>query len=367
MTVLASLFTLPSFGLVKFNDGRDEIFVTGMLGVVYDSNIFAFSGGDGDIFYTSSVLGEYRRKAGMLGVNASLRCDLATFSEYSNEDYANPALRAELTKNSGRTTGSITAGVAKETRADSAINLRTTSWHYDAGLNFKYPVIERYSLSGQVGYDQERFEDNLGLVDIHSYLASTDVFYVYTSQRDIFGGYRYRLTETSADTRSHDHAFTLGITGRIIPKLNGTIRGGYQIRQTERVTGRRDTFGSFTALASTTWTVTRRISVTGQLSRDFNTLATDTSVETTAGGLDAQFAMNAKVSLAAGIGGGHTRFLDEAADRRDTYGTYNVGVSYTMNDHLKVSLTYLYFENWSSFWFSDYRRHSVSLNVSSRW
>jgi hypothetical protein len=70
----------------------------------------------------------------------------------------------------------------------------------------------------------------------------------------------------------------------------------------------------------------------------------------------------------AGTGVGHSRFLGRRGDgRRDTYWTWNAGVAYTHSDRFKVTLGTTYFENWSTFAFSDYDRSTISLNISSRW
>jgi hypothetical protein len=354
--------------LVKFNDGHDEIFVIGKVGIGYDSNIYAYNEGDGDTTYNASLDMEYRRKAGMLGVNADLGWDFAKFQKLSSENYANPHARLEVTKDSGRTTGSVTAGVKRESRADSAINIRTTSWNYDAGLNLKYPVIERYSLTGQLAWGRRDFQDNLALVDLNTWSVSSDLFYVYNSQRDLFGGYRYRVTDTSVDTQDTDHAFTVGTSGKIISTINGSARVGYQLRESNRTDGTRETFDGLTSVVSATWSGFKKLNVTGHVSSDFNTLATDVSVSTVAAGLDAQYALTARLSLFAGTGVGRTRFLGRfGGGRRDTYFYWNAGAAYTLSDHFKATLSYTHFKNWSTLAFSDYTRDTISLNLSSRW
>ena len=355
--------------LVKFNDGHDEIFVTGTAGMGYDSNIFASSDETSDTTFNSSLDLDYQRKAGMLGVNANLGWNFTKFDRNTSEDFADPQAHLELTKGSGRTTGALTLAAARRSRAEDALNLRTVSWDYNAGLNVKYPVIERYSITGQVGYDYQDYLNNPTLFDIRTYTAGSDLYYVYTSERDLLGGYRLRVTDTTNGTRSYDHAFTFGTTGKLLPKLNGTIRAGYQFRQTSRNNfGVSEQFSAFTATASATWTVTRRVSVTGQATRDFSTLATDVNVDTTAAMLDASFAATARFTLFAGIGAGHLRYLGAASDgRTDTYATGHTGVSYSLNDHLKITLSGLYYKNWSLLNRADYDRRTISLNVSSRW
>ena len=366
-TLLACTFA-PAGALVKFNDGHDSIFVTGTVGVGYDSNLFASANSDGDYSYNAALEIEYQRKAGMLGVNGSLGWDFSKYQDFSSEDFANPHARLELTKDAGRTTGSVTASAARETRADSAINLRTTSWEYETGLNVKYPVIERYTLAGQIAYSRRDFEENFALVDINTWSLGSDLFYVYTSQRDILAGYRFRVTDTTAGTHDYDHAFTLGTTGKILPTINGTARVGYQRRLSRRSDGTRENFDGITSTVSATWSAFKRLNVTGQINSDFNTVATDVSVSTLSAGLDAQYALTARFSVFSGAGVGRSRFLGARGDgRSDTYFTYNAGVAYTLNDHFKATLSYVHFQNWSTLAFSDYTRRTISLNLSSRW
>lgn len=361
--------TGPAHGLIKFNDGHDSLFVTGTVGMGYDSNLYASANSASDTTYTASIDLDYQRKAGILGVNGNLGWNFGWFANNNSENYTDPHARAEITKGEGRTTGSLTLGAERHSRSEYALNLRTVSWDYNTGLNVKYPVIERYSIAGQLGYDYQDYVNNSGLFDIRAYTAAADLFYVYTSERDLLGGYRLRVTDTTNNTRSYDHAFTVGTTGKLMPKLNGTVRLGYQFRETERNNnGASDKFNAFTASASTTWTVTRRLNITGLASRDFSTLATDVNVDDTSVMLDANFATNAKFSLFAGLGGGHLRYIGAASNgREDTYFTTHAGINYTMNDHLKITLSGVYYKNWSKLNIADYVRRTISLIVSSRW
>ena len=370
-------FAAPANAIVKFNDGHDEIFVTGTAGIGYDTNVFASSEAVSDTTFNTSLDLDYQRKAGLIGVNANLGWNFTKFNRNTAEDFADPHVRAEFTKGTGRTTGSLTLGAERQSRAEYALNLRTVSWDYNAGLNVKYPVIERYSIAGNLSYDYQDYVNSPTLFDLRTYSGSADLFYVYTSERDILGGYRIRITDTTNGTRSYDHAFTLGTSGKLFPKINGTARLGYQFRETDRghlatpgasPSGSNDHYNAFTASATATWTITRRWNMTGLVSRDFSTLATDINVDTTAAMLDVNFAAKAKLSLFAGVGGGHMRFLGAASNgRTDTYVTGHAGVNYTLNDHFKITLSGLWYKNWSLLDRADYVRRTISLIVSSRW
>ncbi len=353
--------------LIKFNDGREEIFVTGVASFGYDSNFAANALSGSDTFFSGGLDLDYLRKVGLIGVNANLGWNYTEYTENSEFNYVNPHSRLEFTKERGRTTGSLTLAARRESRSESVLNIRTDSWNYEGGLNLKYPVIDRYFLTGKFNYELNDYRDNTELVDLRSYTAATDLFYVYNSARDLFAGYRYRQIETTNDSTDHDHAFTIGTTGKILAKLNGTVRFGYQLRQTDDRFGNDRDHDGFSALASTTWTVSRRLTLTGRVTHDFATLASDTGVETTSAGLDTQMALNSRVAIFGGIGGGHTRFLDLDPERRDTSFITSLGISYARSDRLKIILAHGYLQNWSTLDFSDYDRHSINLTLSSRW
>lgn len=363
--ILLHLSSATAPALLKFNEGRDQLFVTGSVSVGYDSNIFAASNGGGDLFTNSSLALEYARRAGMISVNGEAAWNLGSFASNASEDFANPALSLEFVKNTGRTTGSFTLGASRQSQADPTVNQRTDSWNYNAGLNWKYPVIERYSLAGSLGYGMVDYIDNsAGLTDLSTYMASTDLYYAYTSQRDLLGGYRIRLSDTSSGSQTIDHSFTAGVSGKILAKLNGTVRAGYQIRQES--SGRA--YGSTTATASTTWAVSKKLSITGTVNKDFSTTATDSTVDTLSVNFDAQYALNNRWSLYSGLGGGQSDFLNGVdSDREDYYFTWSAGVNYSLNDHFKASLTYSYFQNWSNRSTSSFDRNSITLNLTSRW
>lgn len=368
LAVLLGLLLLlgsPAHALVSIDDGKNQLFVVGSASYMWDSNIFASAGGGGDSIYTATVGLEFKRRAGLIGVDASLFVDASKFVENTGENFLNPRFKSEFTKQSGRTTGSLTLGAARESRADTAANLRNESWTYDAALNFKYPIIERYSISGGFGYALRDFKDNTFLVDLSTYTFNADLFYVYNSERDLIAGYRLRYSETSTNSGFYDHAFTVGISGKILPKLGGTMRFGYQFRDPTDALG--DSSEAITMSGSATWNVSKRISNTLTLAKDFSTTSTNISVDTSTATLDFQFALNSRLATQASVGYGINEFLGSAGGgREDQFFTGTLGTSFTLNQHLNLSLTYAYFQNWSNYAFSDFIRNSISFTAASK-
>lgn len=366
MSAYAVLQT-PVLALVSFNDGKDRIHVTGAVNWSWDSNIYANSDGDGDYIMGASLTSEYSRRAGVLGVDASLAVNAARFNRFSTEDFANPTAQLELTKSTGRTTGSALIRAQRESKADTAANIRNESWNYAAALNAKYPVIERYSLNAGVNAGRRDFQDNETLVDLDTIGGNLDLAYTINSERDLLAGVRHRHERTSVDTVNVDNAFTLGISGKILPKLNGSLRAGWQERRSDGQF-RDETFKSWTAGMSATWLISKRLTSTAQLSKDFSTTSTNISTDTLAFSLDTNFIKSARWTYSLNLGYGTSDFLGLLGEgRTDEHFTFQLSASYTLNQHLKVSAGYVYFVNNSSLPFADYTRNGFSLSVTSRW
>jgi hypothetical protein len=352
--------------LINLDGSRNQLFVFGNVTFGYDSNIFSDSSGRGDYTVTGALGAELKRRAGIIAVDGTITLNYLAYDKYSNEDAFNPNLHVEFTKSTGRTTGSLTVSAYRESRSDSAVNLRTNSWNFPVELNLKYPVNDRYYFTSQTSYLSRRYVQSAVLANYTDYAEAVDVFYVYTSRLDLLGGYRIRVSRTSIGNDTYDHWFNLGATGGLLAKLNGTVRVGYEIRDVRGPDG--GSYSHFNAMAAVGWPVTRKLNLNGQLSRDFNTIATGGSVDSTSAALRATYAYSRKVEFSAGVSTGWNRFLGTPPpERHDTFFSYDLGAHYKMNEHLQVGATYTYLRNWSTFNISDFDRQGFSLDVSSRY
>lgn len=356
---------VPAQAIVRWNEGKDQIFVTGSFSMAWDSNIYTSANQTSDIVYTATLGAEYRRRAGLIGINVSSGLARAQFSENVSESSTNPNLRIELNKDTGRTTGTLGLSASRSARADPTVNLRTDSWNYTADLNLKYPISDRHALTASLTWHKQDYLDNQLFVDLTSISMSADWFYVFTPQRDLFGGYRLRISESSAQTTFADHSISAGVSGRIVRGLNGTARVGYQVR--EGLKGTSETFSGYNASLSAAWNFTRKVALNTSISKDFNITSTNLSTDALTGNLDLQYARSAKLALTAGVGAGRTTYLGTEGDgREDTFFTAYGRIAYTFNEHLRLGLVYSYFRNWSTIDFSDFSRNSLTFDASSR-
>ena len=176
-----------------------------------------------------------------------------------------------------------------------------------------------------------------------------------------------------------DHNFSLGTTGRIIRGLNGSVNVGYQFRVPNGRTGGK-TFSGVSASGSTSYSINRKISLSGSISKDFSTTSTDSSVDSTAADLTAQYAYSSRWALSGGAGWGASKFLGQngrvviavgppaifGANRRDDFFHWDAGINYTRSERMKIGFNYSWFKNWSTTPFADFVRSSWSLNLNSR-
>jgi hypothetical protein len=367
MVVVAAM-TPRAAALLDFNDGRDRVTVSAEYGITYDSNIFVQAGGASDYDQSLSLGANYTRRAGLIGVNASLSVTTARFAKFSSEDFTNPAFSLELTKGKGRLTGTVSLSVQRESRSDAAINIRANSWNYDSSINLRYPVNDRYYFTSLSNFSLQNYVQNSSLFNLKSYSEAIDVFYVYTSKLDLLGGYRIRLGEAQGGSHTQDHALTLGATGGILPKLNGSMRAGYQWRDVSGDTGGR--YGSLTTSLSLSWPMTKRVMFTGAASKDFTTAATDVSVDTTAFSLSASLKPTSrlKFNLNTGVGYAISSFLGARGDgREDRALSFNAGITFTLTSKLSASISYTYTDNHSNIAFSNFARHTATFNLSARY
>jgi Putative beta-barrel porin 2 len=359
------LLLLPSRALALLNlEGtRNQLFVFGEFQLGYDSNIYAQNGGEGDTVANTTAGIEYKRNAGIIGVDANASITYVAYDKFSDQDTWNPSFSVSLEKTTGRTTGSFTARAYRTLRADAAVNELTDSWNFPLELDLKYPINQRYYFTSETGYVRHDYLNNPSLSDYDEFSQGVDLFYVYTSKLDLLGGYRVRISHTDAG-RATDQDVSVGATGGLLPKVSGLVRAGIQNRSLEDSSGN---FNEFFLLGELTWTPTRKFTVVGQASQDFNTTATTESVNSLAGSLQGTYVFTRRFQAESAVRMGRNVFLNGSEfGRRDEFFGWDAGVTYTWNEHLKVGVTYTYLHNRSNFVFSDFDRNGFFLDIGSR-
>ena len=279
--VAAAVCAPRARALVSLEDGRDRLYVDGTVEMGYDSNVFANAQSGGSMLLEGSLGTEFARRAGLIGVDATAALSFARYANFRDQDYVDPKLTAELTKQTGRTTGSLVVSMQRENRADVDVNTRDVSWNYDVALNVQYPVIERYSISGTFDYSYADYQDQQLFTNLATYTGSLYLYYILDEQRDFFVDYRARYSAVANGSDDIDNSLSAGVNGqrlRPFQRLDpGRLPGAGVLRRRRR----RATYNDLTASGSTTWNINRRMSLATDLSRDFSTTAQAQSIDST--------------------------------------------------------------------------------------
>ena len=367
--------------LVTLNDGHDRINASTSFSVSRDSNIFASSADAGDFVYAAGLSLTYQRRAGWIGVNAGVSMGASRFGKHTSQNFSNPSYSLELTKQSGRTTGSLSLSAARESRADAAVNFRNQSWNYNAGLNLRYPIRGRSTLTGGFAYSNRLYTSTTALASLATYSACFDYIHLLPRERDLILGYRYRASETSRHSSYADHSLSTGTSVRLIGGINGTLRAGFQTRLPSGAAKKEASSRSWSGSGSAARALTRKVNLRASMAKDFSTTATDSTVDNLSTTFDAQYAYSAKWSLSASSGWGASRFLGESGrvvlaqgstpilgpNRHDDYANWGASLSYSRSKHLSLSLGYTWFESWSTVPIADFIRTAWNFSMSSSW
>ena len=372
--VLAIAVACPkALALVSLEDGKDHLFVDGTFEMGYDTNVFTNSQDKGSTVYEGSLGVEFTRRAGWIGVNGNVSINYARYSAFRAQNYDDPKFSLEFTKQTGRTTGSITMSVQREDRADVTVNTRDPSWNYDFGVNVQYPVIERYTISGSFDFTRVDYVDKQLFTDLSTYSGNLYLYYVLNEQRDLFFNYRSRYEDEANGSYDIDNAVMGGVSGRVYGPFNGSLQVGFQERTPYRSVD-TGTFEDITANGSATWNIDRRDQLTASLSRDYSNTAQAQNIEVTEAGLTYQDSINANSSGTLGANFGENRFLGvegiiEPLGRRRVDWFYSLSASYyyMINEHLKFSLNYTYYRSYSTLAYAEFPRQQINLTLSSHW
>ena len=257
MFAAAALLAPRAAALLDFNDGRDHVALKAAYGIVYDSNVFVHAGGEGDTSQTLSLAADYTRRAGLIGVDASVSVAAGRYASLTSRGFHEPVVHARPHQGPGPAHRLGDASVQRESRSDPAANVRATSWNY--GSTLQRPLSGQRPLLlhelHRVQSPRLRRQRRAVRPPVVS-RKSIDVYYVYTSKLDFLGGYRVRQGNADGGSHTLDQAVTLGATGSILPKLTGSLRLGYQWRD-EAGGGSADRrYDALTSNLSLGWPVT---------------------------------------------------------------------------------------------------------------
>ncbi len=358
---------IPARALLTFNDGKDQIFTSATYSWGYDTNVFANTATRGSVTQAFSWGANYTRKAGVIGVNASIGMNAGQFVGIPGQDYDDPNITLSFNKGVGRTTGNLMIQAQKVNSPDPIANNRQVGWEYTAALNLRYPIIERFYITNVTTVGGSSYANRALFANQQSYSDGIDVNFVYDSKLDLRAGYGFALEKTHDTTAIH-HAFDVGANGTIAPQLSGSLITGFVIDQTSYSSGKgkAETFTGLTATANLNWRFSRSLSFTGTAAKDFGISSTDVTTDSTTLGLTSETTLFKRFRTSVGVTYVGTSFLGRnGGGRRDTLWELVANVGTALTTHLRANLAYAYMVNYSNFSTARFIRETITLSVTA--
>jgi hypothetical protein len=351
--------------LVVLESGKSQLFVTATGELTWDSNVYSNASQASDFYETGRIALDYDRKAGIFSASAGAELAYSHFQRLQTESGFEPSFRASLARVRGRLTGRANVEWREANESDNAANQRTRFREWNGHFELQYPLNHRFSVKATTAYESRDYLDPT-LFDRKILSEAVDVFHAYTSKLDLVAGYRVRWSDLPESYNRVDHALMLGANGKILPRLDGSVRIGYQ-RRIDQTPGARN-LDALTASIATWWAPRNWVTFGLQVTKDFSTTATALSADGFNGGLDAKLTTVSQIAVTAGLGYAHYTFYDKTGLARTDDSVYGrLGVEYPLTKRLKLTATATWLRNSSTFAFADYDRRLLNFGVSARY
>ncbi|MDX2111325.1 MAG: outer membrane beta-barrel protein [Verrucomicrobiota bacterium] len=337
--------------LISLGDSLD-LYFNGSATARYQSNVFLQSAneeGDTSFIFSPGIELAFGRTNSELSGKLQIREDFDVYVNNSQLDNhkANIFFNGRYDTGVFKLTGRFSFAEVDQNTADTAlppelqgklIEREITS----AEAYAEYQVSTLTSIGAGVTADhifyqtfQDRFSDQTQIG------IPVDAFWKYSEKLDFSVGYRYRDTDVGRGTDTQDHFFNVGARGDLAPKLQGRVQVGYTVREYDSAT--MDNEGTFTVITGLTYQATPKVLLGLDLSRDYGTAGTGSSIESTTARLKADYSLNNFFAINTNLGYSKADYTNNTR-QDDTY-DFGIGLSYTPNDYIRLSAGYIYQKN----------------------
>ena len=364
--------------LVSIGDSTD-IFATLTGSARWMSNVFRSNSGEVDdlLFVISPGLqATFGQSLSNLSFSAGTSYDFLSYVDQSDLDtglwhfYANGAYSGNRLELLGRIYYDQNQSPAGTGNQVNPFGNLTEFDKYGATLDGEYQLSPKFSFGGGIFYDETKFTKlEQFYSDQSSWGVPVNLYYELTPKLDASVGYRYRNTDVdprvntvapAPGNNADNHFLNVGLRGQMAPKLTGTIKVGYNYRESDR-TGDDSGLGADGDLV---WVITPKFTSRIGFGRDFavagggqDTIRTDGDIVLTYQLSDFIFAS----------GDASWTNLDYNAGREDNLYRLGIRANYVPNQHWRFSTGYSYTDNDSNLSAASYNNHMLDLTASLRY
>ena len=366
--VLSSVASMQAAPFLAIGDGA-ELFVTGVVGIRSDDNIFQSTDAGARAGTPSQVVSDviFEITPGLdltFGKNSLLKGSFAitdSFTNYADTSGVNTNLFGADFRSSfddGKLKLDTSAGYHELNQ--NTVDIRGLTRRDVTNFSGKgeVSVSEKTSVAAGLTFEKTNYK-RVGYTDSDVLTVPLNAYYKITPKVDLAFGYRYRDTQVQIGSDSQDNYFNVGARGEFTPKLTGHFNVGYNKRSLT-VGKDEDQFGFEADLA---YELTPKTNLSFGTSNDFGTSAS--------GAQQKNFSLNGrvttKVSEVWSYTGGLSYRATDYLTRTDDYLEGNMGVTYVVNAYVGISGSYTYRSNSSDLIGSEFTNNVFSLSANIRY
>jgi hypothetical protein len=355
----ASTFSVSQAApFLAVGDGA-ELFLTGVVGVRADDNIFLDQSGTDDVIFDVTPGLDLT-----FGKGSQLQGSLTTavaFSSYSNNSKLNTTLLSSAF-NTRFDDGKLKAGfnLSFNELNQNAPDIRglTRRDVFATGGNAEVEISQKTSVGAAVNFDHQNYK-RASYSDADTLAIPLNFYYKISPKLDLSVGYRFKDYQAEIGPDSVDHFFNVGARGEFTPKLTGNIAVGIGTRDLSPG-GSNSMLGLDASLA---YELTPKTSLQFGASNDFGT--------TPQGQQQKNFSLNSAITTKLtedwSINGGINYRATNYGTRTDDYWEGNLGAAYIVNSNVRVVAAYVYRDYVSDLASSEFTNNVFSLSASLRY
>lgn len=319
-----------------------ELFLTGNLGLRHDDNVLLTPSKTDDTIITVApgLALEFGKDALMSG-SFTYREEFTRYSDTDSLDSELSRVAFRAGYSSGKTKFGVNANYDQlnQNTVDTPANLRAVLSRRDVvnlGANGEVGVSEKTAVGAGVTYVDTDYK-RAGFVDSSILSVPVDVYYELTPKVDLSAGIRIRDTSLAVGADSNDYFYSVGARGAFTPKLSGSVKVGYTVRDFDNG-GDRSGLGLDSSL---TYLVSPKTSLTLGVSNDFGVSGVGATQENLTFSAGVRTAISPDFSVSANLS---HRQIDYFS-RKDDYFEGDLGASYTVNEFVSIVGSVTYREN----------------------
>lgn len=342
--------------------------------ISYDDNIYLDKNGTKDSFISTTRVGaDYKSRipGSSLNLKAGALVGYNAYTEKPSKNNYWDALGAVEVANESVKLGDrllFTSDPANSSMTDRYKRMNNTVY---ASYQTSHEKLISFGLMAEDIFDRY-FDGEVDYLNRNRVNAGAQVFYNFNTKTNVFAEYMFSdiVYQRNGENNSMGHQLGLGVNGQIAPKVTGTAKATYAMRDyshnLEGASNHPDLFGYYAAL---TWKATNRDSfkLSGERKMEETVYGANRYFADTLIALTANHKFSKKLSASVLLGWEDMDYSREAygKKRHDTLYTVRPQVDYLFKDWLMAGVWYQYRTRNSNTDWAEYDNNKAGVFVKA--